>query len=394
MNILLVSSYLPYPLTNGGNIRLFNIIKRLSKKHAITLVCEKRLHQSDEDIKQLKPFCKEIFVFPRKKQWSIKNVVHSVTSSYPFLMIGHTIPEMKTTIQSLLESSQFDLIHVETFYVSQNVPKTNIPIVLVEHNIEYLVYKRYVETLVLPLKKSLSIDVNKIKKWEEYYWENATKLVAVSEDEKNYMKRDVTVIPNGVDLDFYSYDKKNIESKYTMNPKKFLFIGDFKWIQNRDAVNRLIHSVWPKVQEKLADKNLQLWVVGKHIPPAIKNNTQDSTIIFDEHAPSDTREIYNQTFALLAPIYVGGGTSYKILESMASGVPVLTTPLGIEGIEAKKNEDILVADSREDFINHMVKISEDKNSYIRLSSNGRKIVEKHYNWDDIVKKLEDLYKSI
>ena len=74
MNILLVSSYLPYPLFSGGHIRLYNLIKELSPKHKITLICEKRDHQGEADIAELKKLCKKVIVVPRRKQWSVANI--------------------------------------------------------------------------------------------------------------------------------------------------------------------------------------------------------------------------------------------------------------------------------------------------------------------------------
>src|ERR1051326_5282452 len=143
MRILLVSSYLPYPLYSGGHVRLYNLIKELSLKHTITLVCEIRGYQTQEDMKEVKKFCEQIITVPRKKQWSIHNVFKTGISRYPFLLTGHTLPEMKKEIVKLLNEKHFDVIHVETFYVFQNLPKTYLPIVLAEHNIEYLVYQRY-----------------------------------------------------------------------------------------------------------------------------------------------------------------------------------------------------------------------------------------------------------
>jgi len=158
MRVLIVSSFLPYPLFSGGHIRLFNLIKELSKRHEITLVCEKRTHQTKEDIDAVRKFCKEIFVVVRKKQWSAEVVVKSAVSSLPFLLAGHSLSHMRTVLTKLLQEEVFDVVHIETFYVAQNVPDTTIPTVLVEHNIEYAVYQRFVDNAPFLLKPLLQID--------------------------------------------------------------------------------------------------------------------------------------------------------------------------------------------------------------------------------------------
>ncbi|HSX40252.1 MAG TPA: glycosyltransferase family 4 protein [Candidatus Saccharimonadales bacterium] len=385
MKILIVSSYLPYPLYSGGHIRLFNIIKRLSKKHEITLVCEKRDYQTAEDRQEVEKICKRVITVSRKKQWSLKNILKSASSLHSFLITGHTSTEMKEKIVELLGETQFDLIHVETSYVMQNVPKTFLPIVLVEHNVEYLVYKRFAEKSGVYLRPLLYADIVKLAKEEKAFWKRATKLVAVSEREKEIMHAD-GVVPNGVDTQ--KFKVKSLKLKVEKKEKRILFIGDFKWIQNRDSARFIIRDVWPKVSKY---EKIKLWIVGRDIPDDMKS-LGDKNIIFDENA-SDTAQIFQKAFALLSPIRVGGGTSYKILEAMASGVPVITTDLGIEGLEVSDKKDILVADTAEEFARSLENLLKDKTLYETVAKNAREIVEKEYNWDTIVEKLEGVYDS-
>ncbi|MDO8461106.1 MAG: glycosyltransferase [bacterium] len=204
MNILIISSFLPYPLFSGGHIRLYNIIKELSKGHKITLICEKRKYQTENDVKEVRKICEAIWV-ERKKQWSIKNILKAGFSSYPFLMAGHTNSQMRKRIEDVLKQKKFDVIHIETFYVMQNMPKVDIPTVLAEHNIEYLVYKRFADSSSKLIKPFLLLDILKMQYWEKKFWKKATKLVAVSEQEKKMMiRKDVIVVQNGVDLNKFS----------------------------------------------------------------------------------------------------------------------------------------------------------------------------------------------
>ena len=135
-----------------------------------------------------------------------------------------------------------------------------------------------------------------------------------------------------------------------------------------------------------------LWVVGRRIPDSIKKLTKDKSIIFDEDATGKTELIYQKTDILLAPIRVGGGTSFKILEAMASGIPVITTDLG-NAIGAKDTE-ILIANNPEDFIDKIKKLLEDEEFYGKISANARKLVEKKYNWKKIANDLDSVYESV
>ena len=402
MKILLVASYLPYPLFSGGHIRLYNLMKELAAKHEITLVCEKRNNQTDADVREVEKICKKVITVPRKKQWSVKTILEAGFSTTPFLVAGHTSTAFREAIEQCLKDTIFDLIHVETFYVCQNIPDTKVPIVLVEHNIEYLVYQRYSQKAPIFLRPLLSIDIHKLKTKEEEAWRRASRLVAVSEDEKTLMARsDAVVVPNGVAIDkfvFKTMHKKEYQSVakgVRMPEKELLFIGDFNWVQNRDTLKWIMQDIWPYMLRALdGEVKLKLWVVGKSIPHSLRVLNKYDSIVFDENAPDNTIEIFERADVLLAPKRVGGGTSYKILEAMASGVPVVTKSLGVEGLQVKNDESILVGDDVQTIVEKTAQLLRDETLFMHIAKSARKVIENYYDWKGIANKLDAVYHSV
>lgn len=408
MKILVVSSFFPYPLYAGGYIRLYNLMRELSQRHEITLIAEKRSKQQvkPEYIKELEKICKQVIVIPTRKQWSWQNVLKAGISPYPFLLTGHTSPAIKRAIIDTIKEKRFDIIHVETFYVMQNLPKTYLPIVLAEHNVEHDVYRKYVDVAPLPLRPLLLTEIQKIKYWEKKFWQKATKLVAVSEADRSRMGReDTVVVPNGVAIQDFPF--VTAKTKFARKEKRILFMGDFKWVQNIQAANWILDTIWPEVEVRSKNShkgtsfaeasnelssNVKLWIVGKNIPEGIKSRN-GGNIIIDENAPDETAKIYQKSFVLLAPITVGGGTSYKILESMASGVPVVTTPLGVKGLGAKNTQEALVGDTAGVLAQHVVSLLTNQKQYETMQREARKLIESKYTWPKITEILERVYKE-
>jgi polysaccharide biosynthesis protein PslH len=403
MRILMVSSFLPYPLFSGGQVRLYNLIKELSEKHEITLICEKRSHQTEADVREIEKICKKVVTVGRRRQWGVGNILKTAASANSFLVTGHTSKEMKKKIEEELQREKFDLIHVETFYVMQNLPSTILPVVLAEHNIEYAVYDRFAKSATMLVKPLLLLDIAKLKREEEALWKKATRVVAVSNEDKKVMTNaglTPAIVANGVDTQKFSFNPLTRSAR--SGQKKILFLGDFKWLQNRDAAKFIIEEIWPILRQGFGgqagntrDNGLKLWIVGRKIPESIKNLAIDSNIIFDEESSvKPTEELFHEADILLAPIRIGGGTSYKILESMSCGTPVVTMPLSSIAIEARGGHDIMVGETPSELSEKTLSLLSDESLYKKIAVNGRKLIEEKYTWKKIAEDLDEVYNSV
>ena len=391
MKVLMLTPYLPYPLLTGGQTRSFNLIKRLSALgHEITLFCLVKEASERVFVSHLEKFCREVQVFSRpQKPWTLKNILRTGFSFFPFLVIRNWASGEKSAIEEKLKSENFDLIHAETFYVMPHIPKTDIPILLVEQTIEYLVYSHYAENypnfLVRPL---LFLDVLKMKYWEKKFWRQAKKVVAMSDQDKQIMLKsshlDVDIVPNGVDSSFFN---KKIW-KRSKQPV-ILYLGNFTWLQNREAVIVLVKKIWPFIKSNLA--SARLWIIGKDAKKFFPKFTS-----FDIRVEEvdDVRKVYQEASVLVAPIYGGGGTRYKNFEAFASGLPVVTTTIGIRGTDAIGDVDVIVRDDPQEIAEAAINLIKNRALYSKIAGNAKTMVREKYDWDPIAKKLSDIYKEL
>ncbi len=395
MKILMVTPYLPYPPASGGQIRTLNLLKYLSRDNEIILVSLYKNKQQKKYLKYLKPFCQQIYLCKRpEKPWRIDIVLKAIFSRKPFLIVRNFSIEAKDTIQKLLKEQKFDVIHLETFYVMPHLPKTNIPTLLVEQTIEYEVYQHFVETLPVLIRPFFYIDILKLKYWERHYWKKASLVatVSISDEEKiNKIEPKIfpVIIPNGAGDDML-VDK--LPSKLLYRPI-LLFVGNFFWLQNEEAANFLIKEIFPKLKRVL--KNFQLIIAGQEAKRI--NHHHDRQLQIIDIAPSNSKTIkklYHQATLFVAPIYGPGGTRLKILASMASGLPVIGTKIGFEGLSVEDNIHVLVADDSDSFVKEIVHILNNENLYKKLQANSFIKVKEIYSWDKIAQRLINIYKTI
>lgn len=393
MKILMLTPYLPYPPTSGGQIRSYNLIKQLSHSHEITLCSLIKFDSEEKYVDKLKPFCKNIHVFKRaKKPWTFSNIIGTGFSAFPFLVVRNFSTEQKKELKKILTFQKFDLIHAETFYVSPHIPKTDIPIVLVDQTIEYQVYRHYVNNFRIPLLRPLlMLDVLKIRYWETHFWKKAARVIAVSERDAKEMKQlvrglKVTVIPNGVGEDL-------LEDVPIHFKKSILFMGNYAWLQNIEAARILALKVFPKILEKVPD--CKLIIAGQNTSKI--SGLKDNNIELSDFAVDDINSVkkaYQKNGIMVAPLYGPGGTRLKILAAMASKMPVVTTEIGREGIDTVNGESILVGNGPESLAPLAIKLFKDLDLYNKIAKNAKQLVESSYSYTAIAKKLSDVYREV
>jgi len=397
MKILMLTPYVPYPPASGGQIRTLNLLKYLSKNNDITLIALYKYDETKKYSSYLESYCNRIYLCKRpEKPWQLKTIWKAITSSDPFLIVRNYSEEAKKIVSELLEKEKFDVIHAETFYIMPHIQETATPIFLVEQTIEYKVYQHFVNSLPFFLRPLFMLDIIKLKKWEQYYWKKALLVGGVSEaDKKEIMKLEPTIepviIPNcaGDEMFVKSLEKKDL------NKPTILFIGNFDWLQNTEAVRILAEQVAPLIQKDIpharilvAGQNAKIKLAGQQMPENVE------VINLKEDDTQTVLDLYKNSTLFVAPIFGPGGTRLKILAAMASGLPVISSKTGVEGLNLKKNIHVLIAETPKQFVKQIMHILSKPKLYNSVRKEAYDLAVKQYSWKHIAEKLEIVYQQI
>jgi len=390
MNILFVSAILPYPLISGGQIRIYNLLKELSKEHTISLFSFIR---SDEERKYVKKldFLHNVMLIKRGRGKQLKYLIPSLVGKYPLLLSTYDNGEMRLAISQAISLGQYDLIHIEPFYVYPSIPEVAIPVVVSEHNVEHEVYASYASKVSFPFVKKIQLhDSGKLRVAEANILRNVTAVTAVSADDAKKLKilsgkNDIAIVPNGVDTEYFAFEKKTFAKKKL----SFVFIGNFLWIPNIDILHRLLDDVWPAIRAALPQSELH--IVGANVPDWAKR-FRGNGVIIDGIIP-DIRDTYRNADALIAPLSIAGGTKFKILEAFACGCPVITTREGIAGIGGNVEKCVTIASTPKDFVTAVRDMSTNEEVWQTKCATARNLVETHYGWGSIADVLSNVWKE-
>jgi len=394
--ILMITPYLPRRAQSGGQNSSYYSIKYLADENDITLICFSRDQEGLEEIKQ---FCKKVIVVKRGKTWELKKVLYTGFSTYPFLVANYISNNLKQTIASELNNEKYDLIHCECFYLMPNIPKIEIPIVLVDQTIEFAVYEHYIKTvkglrkLIYPF---LWFDVLKLKYWETYYWKHTHTVVAFAEEDQKIISKitgrnDIKLFQNGVDNKFFESKPKTEKSKF---PSILFGVSNMKWMQNRESVEMIIKDSWPVIKKAVPE--CKFYIIGRGAPDYYGHYRSPDVVVEEadfDGGKHDPMYYYQYCWTLVAPMGSGGGSRNKFLEAMACRLPIITTPEGMGGIRIENFKQSIICDYN-DIAKNTINLLRDNKKRITMGEEANKLISGKYSYQNSVKGLNQIYKEI
>jgi len=396
VNILFLANRIPYPITDGQSRRTYNVLKGLAAWHDVHFLSLSESPEEDkpESVQHLKSFCKEVELFPSPRKTlsfeMIALLLRSVISKDPYTIWRHFSRPYLNRVKRLVDTNSFDVIHCDILPLAYCVRGLKGSFrTLTDHDVSYLKARRLASRARNPFTKLfLHMEAVKLRWLEKQIFAGLDLGIAVSNADRQHLERlcprgRFVVVENGVDVRAF------VPSPNAVETNALVWVGGFHHYPNCEAVRFFLKEIYPRIKQQKAD--VKLYIVGGGVPGWLRRLvTGDETVVLTGYV-DDPLPYLHRAAVFIAPILSGAGTKLKILEAMAAGKAIVSTSIGIEGIEGEDRKHFLIADCAETFSSGVVSLLGDRYLRERLGAGAREQAMEKYDWRGIFYAISRIY---
>lgn len=386
MNILYICHRFPFPPKRGGKIRPFNMIRHLtSVGHRVTVCSLARSSDEAEQGQGLAQYCAD-FKLSLVTDWvQAARMVAYLPTPTPSSMGYFYSHTLHSQIRELLATKKWDLIFVHCSSAAQYVEHVeHIPKILDFGDMDSHKWVQYSRYKPFPLSWGYRLEGAKLLARERSLAGRFDVCTTTTLAEWKALKGlgvevDTDWFPNGVDTDYFAPGDVGYDSN------TICFIGRMDYYPNQECMTRFTHQVWPTL--KVLRPAMKLMIVGANPSPDILRLAELDGVTVTGLVP-DVRPYVRQSALMVAPLKIARGTQNKILEAMAMGVPVVTSRIAADGVDAFSDVHLMVADTAQELVHSILSIVDNSALRKQLAIAGRQRVLSRHRWSQSMERLD------
>lgn len=389
MKILFLTPQLPYPAISGGLIKTFKMIEFLSLHHELEVGFFIKDPNSLKDLKHLQDRFPHVSFF-----YEFLNRPRTAMNFFKSLLFQRPLSVYRNSSSSfqricLEKSEKCDVIFIDHFLMYQYVPDRSLKkIILHEHNAEYLMWERYASSQTNWLKKIIiQLESLRIRQYEKTIIENSTTVLAAPNDIEKL--RSICVGPVNF-VETYHLGEDYLLSEpdliFDKTNKSLLYIGTLSWEANREGLYWFLENVWPNVVASSPDTHFD--IIGKDPHPDYFRQWHNNPNITWHGFVDDLRSYYSKARVFVSPLNFGSGIKVKVVNALYRGLPCVTTQVGVEGLDLKYEEEIMVADDPLRQSQFILDLLQNRELWTKISRQSRRKANDVYSWDQVLKTIK------
>lgn len=400
MKILFIVPYPPSLI----RVRPYNLIRELSRRgHQVTVATLWSDENEREDGERLRSVAYQVRLVRQPRWRSYLNCVLALPSKKPLQSVyswnPNLVGQLNGSVKSPRGKPDFDLVHVEHLRGSRfglHVKRLNpqLPVIWDSVDCISLLFKLASgRSNKITSRVITSFELGRTRRYESWLLGQFAHTLVTSRIDQEAMlelsgdgtarAKRISVLPNGVDLDYFTPDENASREADTL-----VVSGKMSYHANVTMVMYLVEQIMPRVWATRPEA--KLWIVGKDPVPEIRTLNQNPKITVTGTV-DDIRPYLRGASVAVSPVIYGVGIQNKVLEAMACGTPVVSTPQAVSTLNVTHGNDVLIAENPDVFARYVLRILNDHTYRDQIGKTGRKYVETNHDWSEIAKRLEEIY---
>lgn len=382
MRILQLTNKPIFPLVDGGCVAMNQLAKLLERNEFdvknLSIETEKHPFHLDAFPADFRlKFNPEALKIDLKV--SIFGALKSILKNESYNISRFKNEKFGQRLIEILRTSEVDLVICESIFL---LPYLNLirenskaKIVVRAHNVEFKIWERLAANATFPKSLYLNYLSKKLKKEEIPLLQKCDAILCISQEDEQQLKALNVNVPMTTIPVFMNESAQHVD----FTSSKFHHLGSMNWQPNVEAVNELIDHIFPKIKAEIPDAELHLG--GSFFPDTIKSNP--AVGIFVHGFVEDKFEFINTNGIQLIPLKSGSGVRVKILESLAIGAPIVTTEIGVEGIDVTNGKELFIAENDSDFVEKAIRLNKNADLRRQIGTNARNLMLKEYGFEKV-----------
>lgn len=398
MNLLILANKLPYPPKDGGAFATLSLALSIANAgHKVTILA---LNTSKHyfDIEQIPTEISDKIRFIDSKinsDVSIFGLLRNLFfSKLPYNAERFISANFRHKLIDLLYSETFDIVQLEGLYLApyivtiRSFSKTTIA--MRAHNVEHEIWERIAtNTKNIFKRKYFETLAKRIQMFEKELVNDSDLIVPISTKDAQFFSqfaknKPFHICQTGIDI------SEITENKLFDIEVSLFYIGGLDWIPNQEGIAWFIDNCWTYFVEKYPD--FKFYIAGRNAPKSFVKKLKFKNIIYLGEVES-SEEFIRSKAIMIVPLFSGSGMRIKIIEAMSFGKAVISTNIGAEGIQVIHNENILIANTANEFIHQIEKLIHDKTLYNKLCINAKQFIVENFDNQKIVDELMRFYSN-